>query len=719
MKYKIICLFIIVLIIAAAISAQDFQSLKSELESKTVTGKERVDLLLKIVNAGKKVNADSLLVLAEEALYLAQYENYFAGQIAALFSIADQYEDIADNDKAMNYLLQAKNIAIEEKLDEEIGKAIFFIAIDYIYQNEFDIAKENLLDTFLYFDYLDDKFKLRIYNNLANIYYYQIDYAIALDYFLKMKILAESVNDPFEIGCALTGIGNIYNNLGDYETSKNNYEEAARLFELSDKSIYLNSIHNNLGTIYSKLGQPEKAKEFYQKALKSALETDDNETVFFIYNNLGIIELIHTKDFKKALELFQKAEQFAIIAGDDKDMAFARMNIGCAYKEMKQYDLALEFLQSAYNYAESIPADDLLVDIIGYILKIKAIQENNQEIAELLVKYGEIQKKIGAESIIKVNQIHQEFDQQRFDKELELINKEKEYNAIKIKHQKIVIYGSIVFLIILTAALIYVIHLNKKLRFLHSDLQRKVDENINKLRQQDSILIMQNHQAAMGEMLSMIAHQWKQPLNSIGIIIQNLEDAYNFNEMSDELIHQTTKDIMDLIYMMANTISSFRDYYIMGKDEKFNVAEAIKHGLDYIQVMLKKYDITADTDIPPELFLFGQINLLVQVILVLASNSRDAFVENEINNRNIRIKAGKNDEEKIFIYFEDNAGGIPENVIDKIFNPYFSTKDSEKGTGIGLYICNSIVVQKFMGSISVQNIEDGCRFILIFPPITS
>ena len=287
-----------------SLSAQDFQSLKSELESKTVTGKERVDLLLKTVKAGKKVNADSLLVLAEEALYLAQAENYYAGQTTALFSIADQYEDLGENEVAMNYLLQAKKIAVEEKLDEEIGKSIFFIAIDYIYQNEFDQAKENLLDTFLYFDYLSDKFKLRIYNNLANIYYYQIDYATALDYFLKMKIMADSINDPFEIACAMTGI--------------------------------------------------------------------------------------------------------------------------------------------------------------GYILKIKSIQENNPEIAELLVKYGEIQKKIGAEAVLKVNQIHQEFDQQRFDKELELINKEKEYNAIKIKHQKIVIYGSIAFLIILTAALIYAIHFNQK-----------------------------------------------------------------------------------------------------------------------------------------------------------------------------------------------------------------------------------------------------------------
>ena len=86
---------------------------------------------------------------------------------------------------------------------------------------------------------------------------------------------------------------------------------------------------------------------------------------------------------------------------------------------------------------------------------------------------------------------------------------------------------------------------------------------------------------------------------------------------------------MDLIYMMANTISSFRDYYIMGKDEMFNVADAIRHSLDYIQVMLKNYNIIADTDIPPDLFLFGQINLLVQVILVLASNSRDAFEEKQ------------------------------------------------------------------------------------------
>ncbi|QOP46404.1 sensor histidine kinase [Sulfurimonas paralvinellae] len=234
--------------------------------------------------------------------------------------------------------------------------------------------------------------------------------------------------------------------------------------------------------------------------------------------------------------------------------------------------------------------------------------------------------------------------------------------------------------------------------------------NINATSQRkDALLAQQSKMAAMGEMMDAVAHQWKQPLNSLSMMNDMLMDDFK-NDLVDEAYIQ---DVTEMTHMqiehMINTLNEFRTFFRPSKDaQDFSVSEC----LESVQVLMKdellKNTISVNVDIQEDITLHGQVNEFKHLFLNLISNAIDAFNEKAIQNRTIEIKTFQNDHHGI-IEFEDNAGGIPQHVINSIFKPNVTTKADGKGTGIGLYM-SSQIVQKHNGSISVENANDGALF---------
>lgn len=221
--------------------------------------------------------------------------------------------------------------------------------------------------------------------------------------------------------------------------------------------------------------------------------------------------------------------------------------------------------------------------------------------------------------------------------------------------------------------------------------------------------------AAMGEMVENIAHQWRQPLSSLALINSNIQDIIRFGEVDEGDLDKLFSKTKRVIKNMSKTIDDFRYFFKpKEKQEPFMVNNCIHSALDFCEERLKHHKIEIHLEEKSQLTIVGYPNQLSQVILNLINNAIDSLIENRRENLLIKIKIDDvSGIGKIEIY--DNGGGVEDENLNKIFEPYFTTKDFKKGTGLGLYMARMIVEKNFRGAISAQNEADGIVFSISIP----
>ncbi|MEV9497954.1 Adaptive-response sensory-kinase SasA [bioreactor metagenome] len=251
---------------------------------------------------------------------------------------------------------------------------------------------------------------------------------------------------------------------------------------------------------------------------------------------------------------------------------------------------------------------------------------------------------------------------------------------------------------------------------LNTELEEKVIVETSKQKEQEQLLIQQTRLAAMGEMIGNIAHQWRQPLNALGLILQNLKFSYEIGELDEKMIDKSVKKATMLTENMSKTIDDFRNFFRPNKaKENFKINEGITKAVELIESTFEHNNIKLEKDFASsEIEFFGFANEFSQVILNLLTNAKDAVLENKIENPLIIIQT-KIDDEYIYISIKDNGLGIKDEIINKIFEPYFTTKDEGKGTGIGLYMSKIIIENNMNGKIEVKNEQNGANVIIKLP----
>ncbi len=247
-------------------------------------------------------------------------------------------------------------------------------------------------------------------------------------------------------------------------------------------------------------------------------------------------------------------------------------------------------------------------------------------------------------------------------------------------------------------------------------LEGRVAEEVEKNRVKDHLMSLQARHAAMGEMVGHIAHQWKQPLNTLNLLVLDIQDAYNYGELNEEYINKSVRTSKKVIDHMSQTIDDFRNFFKPLKAKKtFNVKHQVDKALSFIRATIETSGIKLENNIMEDFFTLGFPNEFSQVVINLVNNAREAIIENEdIKDPLIRIDS-KKDEKSGSIFFYNNGGPIPENVIPHIFEPYFTTKESNKGTGIGLYLVKTIIKQNMNGKIALKNHAKGVEFEIVLP----
>jgi PAS domain S-box-containing protein len=230
------------------------------------------------------------------------------------------------------------------------------------------------------------------------------------------------------------------------------------------------------------------------------------------------------------------------------------------------------------------------------------------------------------------------------------------------------------------------------------------------LREKEHMLIQQSRQAAMGEMIGNIAHQWRQPLNTLGLYTQRLGTFYGMPSFNKEFLDNSIAKSMEIIKHMSKTIDDFRDYFKPEKEKiNFYVVETIKNTLSLLEGNFHNPKIIIDFIEHDNPIINGYQNEFAQVFLNILNNSRDIIIEREIADARVTITICSENCCAV-VTVSDNAGGIPDGVINKVFDPYFTTKGPQSGTGIGLFMSKTIIEKNMGGRLTVRNTDTGAEF---------
>ena len=253
--------------------------------------------------------------------------------------------------------------------------------------------------------------------------------------------------------------------------------------------------------------------------------------------------------------------------------------------------------------------------------------------------------------------------------------------------------------------------LKDELKDINRNLEQRIEEEVILREANHKLYEQQAKMAAMGEMMDAVAHQWKQPLNALSLMADLLKEEYAAGNVDEAYIDEMTSIAQNQIEHMVTTLSEFRNFF-RPKDsaESFGIKRCIQSVMLLVNDEFMQNNINVHIQSDKEILIYGIENEFKHLVLNIINNAKDAFNERELKQRDIFINFYQEDNH-INLEIEDNAGGIPDNVIHDIFKPDVTTKADGGGTGIGLYMSMQIA-QKLNGSLSVINTDTGARFLL-------
>lgn len=305
--------------------------------------------------------------------------------------------------------------------------------------------------------------------------------------------------------------------------------------------------------------------------------------------------------------------------------------------------------------------------------------------------------------------------------------------VLKSKVQKRVAQTIFIFLGFLTIAIVFSILVSQKIEEffneykqmvqkksqalleLNKSLERRVKEELSKNRENEQILIQKSKFIALGEMISNIAHQWRQPLSELSSVLMTIKFKYSMGKLDDTFMQKKISDADNLIQYMSHTIEDFRNFFMPKKEkEEFLIFNSIQSVMTIIGTALKENNIEVNIEVNKEVKLTSFLNEYEQVLLNIISNAKDVLIHNNVKEPKIDISL-KEMKGYISLHITDNGGGIQVSPKSKIFEPYFTTKDEAQGTGIGLYMSKIIIEKNMKGKLRVKNVHNGACFQIIVP----
>ncbi|MBJ6799346.1 sensor histidine kinase [Geomonas propionica] len=245
------------------------------------------------------------------------------------------------------------------------------------------------------------------------------------------------------------------------------------------------------------------------------------------------------------------------------------------------------------------------------------------------------------------------------------------------------------------------------------DLRHETGERIRameEVRRQEQLLTQQSRQAALGEMVGNIAHQWRQPLNALGLLVQQPLLFHELGQLDREFLQEHVAKSMAIVKHMSQTIDDFRNFFRPDKEKlRFKVADEVAKVLSLVDGSLQALGISLKVLQEGDPVVEGYPNEFAQVLLNILVNARDAIAERAVAVPSVEVRIAEQGGRAV-LTITDNAGGIPEEIMERIFDPYFTTKGPQTGTGVGLFMSKTIIEKNMGGALTACNVDQGAQF---------
>lgn len=579
-------------------------------------------------------------------------------------------------------------LVIHEKSENfsEIGRIYNYIAIVYKRQGKFQDAMSAFKHSLSVHEELDDKENMaKVLNNIGNLYRLENCLEKALEYYLRSLNLSEQLQNRRFLASTGNNIGLIYLQMGYLDDAYKFLEKALQVKRKLGNPVDIAHSLNNLGLVCQRLERFESAQENLLEALTIEKEVGDKSGMATSLSLLGNCAE-DKEDYSLAEKyLIQSRELFEEI-GDVTGITTVLINGANIATKQENYVYAEELLLRGLSQAESINADVLMRDCYLALSNMFKAKGDYQKAYENHLEYEDIKEKlIDQESMNKIHEMQAKY---------KLDQQEKEAEIYRLKNVELV-------------------NANNDLKVLKENLEKRIEIAIEENRKKDLLLLAQSRQAAMGQMMGFIAHQWRQPLNSVGVIVQNISDSFEYDELSEEKLRRDTNNIMDQLQFMSQTISDFRNFFKPDKEKiEFDVNTMIMKIVNFMEKGFSNNNIKLKLELDKNCLAMGYPNEYSQVVLNILNNARDALKENlDLKEKYISISSELADGKSVVKIF-NNASVIDEKKLTKIFNPYFTTKESTGGTGLGLYMSRTIIEEHMNGTIEAENKDDGVVFTI-------
>ena len=253
------------------------------------------------------------------------------------------------------------------------------------------------------------------------------------------------------------------------------------------------------------------------------------------------------------------------------------------------------------------------------------------------------------------------------------------------------------------------------LKELNKNLQSKVQQQVKEIQEKEHALLAQQRLAQMGEMLQMIAHQWRQPLTTLNLDVEQIRFEMYLGDINEEWIENQVDIIVKKIKGLSQTINDFKNYFSPSKRaENFSLKKLVDNTLHVVDHDINHYSINVTTQIPSDLHITSFRGELGQALLVIFHNAKDEYAKNKPDERLLHIEVTQEDS-NVKLTICDTAGGIPEDVMPKIWDPYFTTKEELNGSGIGLYMVKMMIEKSLDGKVQAYNNDKGACFEITLP----
>ncbi|MCD4788508.1 MAG: tetratricopeptide repeat-containing sensor histidine kinase, partial [Bacteroidales bacterium] len=589
---------------------------------------------------------------------------------------------------------------------------------------------------------------------LGDLYYESGIYDTALIYFQQSYEKGKEINSKRIITKSLNSITEIYFRWNQFDKALEYQNFLLDYYKEQNDKTGIITTQNKIANIYSSLGNLQKANEFYIESLKLCEENNNTNLMAKTLENIGT-NFQEAGQYEKALGYFQKSLIANEKSGNMNSVALLFFKIANVYAKVKKYEPAIENLNKSLHISRNKNLKSLESNIYLSYSEIYNTKGNNKTALGYYKLYNETKDFLkDKESNKEIAELYVKYETEKKEKEIEILKRDNEINQLEISQQRKIVQFFIIIsgLVLILVFLIYSRYrINKKtnrilssqkdklakalkereivqaeLEKLNKNLEKRVKEEIQKFTDQEKIVVEQSRLADIGLLAAGIAHELNNPLQSMYLSLQNMNESLKEKNADKKYFETKIKYISEDIYRMKNIISHVRlfsrDY---GSDimEKFTINESIKNAISMFKVQYANHKIKLTIELGENInYIFGNKYKYERIVLNLLFNAKDALEEkeNKMNERfqkTIQLRSFQKNDFAI-MEFKDNGIGISQENRKKIFNAFYTTKEPGKGTGLGLSISKEII-NDMGGEIEFESkLLEGTTMIVKVPVVS-